>query len=129
MLLETKHLNNYLGDRARYPFKLRGKPLVTAYRCRGIKVNKNAVKQHDCVFVLSKQRHDKGRGRKTAERQVLRTEKFRHAARGGNAFFGRGGQNCVDEVRGEVERQGRKFCSGKGGKMINFVVLPRILKS
>src|SRR5574344_3081179 len=75
---------------------------------------------------FNEQRNDKGRGRQAAEGQVFREKEFRHIAGGGHAFLGRGGQDCVDEVRGEAERQRREFCSGKGGEMtivFNFICL------
>ena len=44
---------SFLGDRARYPLKLRPEGLVNRfYRCRGIKDGENAFDQHECVFQL-----------------------------------------------------------------------------
>ena len=43
-----------LGDRARYPFKLRGRPLVTIPIVVAVlRKQKNAFDQHECVFLLT----------------------------------------------------------------------------
>lgn len=73
---------------------------------------------------IHEQRHDKGRGRQTVERQERRAEEFRRSARRGDALFGRSGQDCLDEIWKWTERERRKFCSGNGGEMKYFVVLP-----
>ena len=44
------------GDRARYPFKLRGRrALNRSNRCRINKAKKTAVNQHDCGFLMPSQ--------------------------------------------------------------------------
>lgn len=48
------HSNCDLGDRARFPLKLRPKGLVTAsIVVANIKEHKNAVKDHDSVFAYA----------------------------------------------------------------------------